>query len=421
MDLMTTVFEQSGNIIDAFTVFFLYERVLGKEQCRFKRYISLIIILAGVEAFYYLSNLCPTTLVYVIGGFVAFWALSFTFKGKMSIRFIISASYAVIGLASEMIALLLIKPFVESYEGDAYAYIAGVMISKLLALLIIVIATALLKRTSYVNHWKHTVSILLCQTMSLVILVMLTLFVVYKNDVFDPVIGVIDILIVMLNISFYFIIDKLAESEAAHLHEVMLQNDINLQQRKYQNITMQYKSMRSYVHDINKHLRTIQSMLTTSTSDAQSYLDQTIAELGSIYIFVNTGNLVVDVIISDLLTRAKQNSIELSYSIDFDNNTVKVDNYAYTTILGNIADNAFNAAMTLTHPLDRRIDVRIATDGCNLVTIMRNTYDKTRIPEIVEGIGLENIKKAVSSLGGIYNYTILSDGMFCITVSIPAY
>ena len=99
------------------------------------------------------------------------------------------------------------------------------------------------------------------------------------------------------------------------------------------------------------------------------------------------------------------------------NNKLDIDKYRFSIILGNILDNAFNAALKNSREDERYIKVKISTEEYMLIIIVENIYEG--MPnQIKKGYGIENTSNAVDELLGIYQ-TEIDEKKYKVVIMLP--
>ena len=180
-------------------------------------------------------------------------------------------------------------------------------------------------------------------------------------------------------------------------------------------------------HDLQKQLRLFQ--MTNQSAYIESYqkeLQKTIRDYDSLY---ETGNAVIDTLLSDAGLNCLSNGIQLICLLDgrdFD----FISPMDLCTIFGNALDNAIESARQIEDPEKRIIHVKVSRDNSFLILHFDNYYEhrlnwqdgelKTSKAEKKDhGYGLKSIRYAAQKYGGqVMNRT--QDGRFILTIIFPA-
>lgn len=147
-------------------------------------------------------------------------------------------------------------------------------------------------------------------------------------------------------------------------------------------------------------------------------------DLESRYCTINTGNLVIDAFVSNLLLQTKAQGITLHTNLKFDKATIPVNDYHLTIILGNLLDNALNACRG---QIGANIKVAVRTVDGTFTIHVANTYviaDPDKAPDdfekidFIHGYGLKNVKDSAEACGGFCVIHHEND-VYSATVIIP--
>lgn len=178
--------------------------------------------------------------------------------------------------------------------------------------------------------------------------------------------------ILFTNIVNYILFYNVLENEELRLQLSVQKEQIEFQRNKYEQLGAAYKNIRSFMHDTKKHLFYIENCVSEKKyDDIIPYSKQIMHDLESRYCTINTGNLVVDAFVSNLLLQVKTQGITLHTNLKFDNLTIPVNDYHLTIILGNLLDNALNAC---NGQIGAQIKVAIRTVDGTFTIHVANTY-----------------------------------------------
>ena len=158
--------------------------------------------------------------------------------------------------------------------------------------------------------------------------------------------------------------------------------------------------------------------------DIIPYSKEIMHDLESRYCTINTGNLVIDAFVSNLLLQTKAQGITLHTNLKFDKATIPVNDYHLTIILGNLLDNALNACRG---QIGANIKVAVRTVDGTFTIHVANTYviaDPDKAPDdfekidFIHGYGLKNVKDSAEACGGFCVINHEND-IYSATVIIP--
>lgn len=233
------------------------------------------------------------------------------------------------------------------------------------------------------------------------------------------------IFLLWINILNYIFICHITKGEQLKNENQLLTDQICYQKQKYEQLGAAYRNVRSFMHDTKKHLFYIEKCVTEERySEIIPYSKEMVQNLESRYCSINTGNLVIDAFISNLLLQTQKSGISLSTNLKIDHNLIPVNDYHLTIILGNLLDNALNACQGQS---DGKINISIQTIEDTFTIHITNTtlpnmsaYNTSNSDELdlIHGYGLKNIHTSVEHYHGIA--VVQEDNeIYSVTIIIP--
>lgn len=197
----------------------------------------------------------------------------------------------------------------------------------------------------------------------------------------------------------------------------------------YQEVQTLLTASRIERHEYRKHLQALQACLNLGLmDDAMQYLDR-ISEQNPQQEDLAIENPVLFSLINSKYALARAQGIQFSVNIDCDLTGIKIEPWDLNSILGNLLDNAMEAAaLDLQGP---RVNCKINDLQGEFVIIVQNNgplipeSDKARVFEAgfstrdgeSRGYGLYIVKNLVDSYRGVID--IISDSETKITVRLP--
>jgi len=204
---------------------------------------------------------------------------------------------------------------------------------------------------------------------------------------------------------------------------IQMEQQINYQKEKYDQLSNSYKQSRSFLHDIRKHFFTMQEYIHEErVSELSEYIEHSFGELEHIYAKYNTGNLVIDSFITNYAAMAAQRNIRFDAVLRIDKNRIPMKDYDLCVVLGNLLDNAITAS-TLAPTADRYIQITIETTKNDLFMIRQeNSMDSHETPlhsenPLDHGFGLKNIERTLEHYHGIMDYS--TEEVFRLFIRVP--
>ncbi len=186
------------------------------------------------------------------------------------------------------------------------------------------------------------------------------------------------------------------------------------------------KRLRALRHDMNNHIGVMKSLLETKQyEDLEGYLKSIYTDIEVVNDFVVVDNKVLSILLNSKKSKAKQERVEFDIiisSVDFSMN----DN-DMVSLLGNIIDNAVEAAVKVASDKYVMLNIRRMTDKVIIEcentyvekpTIENDQFITSKKEKDEHGIGLKNIKEIVNKYGG--KLIIDVNEFFKLRVEIPS-
>lgn len=407
-----TVISLIANVIDGITLVFFSEIIFGRKY-RINRNISILIIILGHIGCQLLqSRISAVILLYAIT-FVFMLALTYFYKGGFVKHFFVATGITVIGTAAEGIVFAVHNSMGE-VAGEGY--VVGLMASKAITLIIVSVIRVIIKKTKTFNDRRVSVFIFLCQTISVAVMFLLIYFMVNVPVKYYSILGGMSTLILLLNMCIYYMFDNISELASVNAERIKANDNLVKTEQQYKLITEKYKTVRSYIHDTNKHFSSIRRYLYEGKcNEAIEYIDRA-KEMDNIRNdFVNSGNVVIDALVNELKSKCVNKKILCNIDIAINNNDICIEAPDFSIVLGNLLDNAYNAVVVLSEEDDKKIDVKIFTQEEKIVIKVNNTCENA---DMTKGYGIQNIETVVDKYGGIY-YAEQADKSYFANVFIP--
>lgn len=225
----------------------------------------------------------------------------------------------------------------------------------------------------------------------------------FKNQI---ILSIVSVLLLLATLFVFFSFQANAQRESKLLLLQQEQDKIKTDITYYDILEKQNNNLRTYAHDAKNHLSAIKNLNTNPEIEIYiSKMTERLEEYGKV---CHSGNHTLDVIIDKYVTECDINDINFEFDIK-NNNLSGIDSYDIVTILGNLLDNAVEAAEQSQHKI-----VSIETDFRNnfSVIIVSNSCDKnpqfsnselpitTKSNKRLHGFGLKSVKKTVKKYDG---------------------
>lgn len=235
---------------------------------------------------------------------------------------------------------------------------------------------------------------------------------------------ILSIVLVAFLGSFVRYLHEKRRSEEMRLQEVLNQAYFkNLELKKQRD-----EDIRRLHHDMKNHLLAMENMAGTDKNRLTEYLGQLSARLEPYETLVETGNELLNGILSEKLALARSKDIDLEIQADC-SGLGFVSDTDLCTIFGNALDNAIEACENVEPKEDRAIRVKSEMLAGQFFITVTNSYagtvemngglpQTTKKDKAMHGIGIRSVKRALEKYSGTLSLHP-GDGKFTFTVVIP--
>ena len=217
------------------------------------------------------------------------------------------------------------------------------------------------------------------------------------------------------------------EAEIAKLK----QEQAEIVERDYQALRRTYADNAKLYHDLHNHIEAIyQCLIQGDNKEAVRYCEDLRTPVRQISQTVWTGDKALDYLISSKMALAEQEQIKTKVNIEYPHNT-NIRSVDLTTILGNLLDNALEAAQAAPDGL-RFLNLTIRRINAMLIIKVENGYGHdlkredgklltTKSNRAFHGWGLKSVQTAADRYDGTIS-TDDKDGIFqsVVTLSFQA-
>lgn len=231
-------------------------------------------------------------------------------------------------------------------------------------------------------------------------------------------------MVLMFSVLFYRLSrQREMESEIAQLK----QEQAEILERDYQALSRTYADNAKLYHDLHNHIETIYQCLTQGDiSEAVQYCEDLRTPVRAISQTIRTGDKAIDYLISSKLAIAEQEQIRTKVNIEYPHNT-NIRSVDLTSILGNLLDNALEAAKTAPESL-RFLNLTIRRINAMLIIKVQNGYGNppaqkngklltSKTDKAFHGWGLKSVQTAADRYDGTIS-TDYKEGVFQSVVTL---
>ncbi len=239
-----------------------------------------------------------------------------------------------------------------------------------------------------------------------------------------PLLFTVLIILIILCISLY---DKFLALVVENA-DYKIQSEISRLQENYAlQVEENLNALHSLRHDIKNHLIIIDGYASQKNCEKIHEYISSIGDRFKDASPIQTSSTAVSAILNEKYTLAQQKNISCKITCDFPD--LKIDDFTMITILGNLLDNAITAASKCTdgwlranlQQQDSILTITIDNNHAEEIHEKDGVFASTKTDKSdIHGIGIKNVRKAVSDLRGQIdiNYT---GSTFHIGIVLPNY
>ncbi|MGF9696871.1 MULTISPECIES: sensor histidine kinase [Paenibacillus] len=395
-------------LLMAFQVNFYFDSVLGK--FRRKRHRAIYFVLFIVLGYFYLASSLPPIVSSVVALLFIF-SLAQSYEVEFKIKLVFTVLYAVLITTVNFIAVYIIGVLDSTdyssldhfNEEHQWVFSKVMLLGCSMMFIVIQIVRLIAKRRSFTVHYRYYFLFLIVPTITIY---QINVASVYSEKNIFYVVSVLGSL--FLNVFIVYVFDSMVEKVQLAHENAQLQRQMDYQDANYEKTVHSFKNVKSIIHDINQQFLYIEECIKQNKLEAAGdHIKLTLNKIEGSYQRVNSGNLVIDALVTNTIALGQANGIKIDTRIGLHSQHIHIDRYDLCVVLGNMLDNAIEASKQVRHAEDRYILVSIhSTASALAIQIMNHveqklTHLKSEKPNPeYHGIGLTNIARMCEKYGG---------------------
>ena len=239
---------------------------------------------------------------------------------------------------------------------------------------------------------------------------------------------VLPYIVVVSNIVFVLLLIKLLKSIEEKSKLELINKKHDMEYNYYLNIKESQEKVRRIYHDINNHMTNIK-IIQNKNEQVDIYLDSIHKEISDFKNVFNTGNVILDIILSEKSRLCKSKNIYFLCNIYFSKCDF-IDMIDVSSVFSNLLDNAIEACEKIEDDADEKYIsikgtivksyyiIKCENSKINKVIIKNNKIISGKKDKYFHGIGIESIKSSLKKYDGELEIEN-EENKFISTIYIP--
>lgn len=393
-------------------VIFFFNSIFDKSTRKHNRFIYFIIfgLLDYLYLVVYMSPIISSTLALLV-----IFSVAQSYKVDMKTKITFSILYVVLLSIVNFISLYIFQTidlvdfssFDPSNEQDHSAFTKAILLGCIIMFAVNQIIRLIAKRRMFSLHYRYYILFLFVPIISIYQLNILTYYSEKNIYYFISILGFL-----FLNVMVVYIFDNIIDKFQVMHENAQLQHQMDYQDANYEKTVHSFKSIKRIIHDTNQQFLYIEECIKRNElAAAIEHIHLTLNKVEDAYHRVNTGNLVIDALVTNTLNIGQANGIRIDTKLTLFSQEVNIDRYDLCVVLGNMLDNAIEASKRVKMAEDRYMLIKIYSNESALIIHILNHMEsevahlqsQKSNPDF-HGIGLTNIARICDKYGG--NMTI---------------
>ena len=322
---------------------------------------------------------------------------------------------------------------VQFAVSNPYAYLSVCSFTKIVELFGIVVIQNAVKKRLHSKHayWSDWIKVLIFPASSLVVSVFLSRIILGETQ-FQRELAICLFVLLLVDIMSIYFLSHLEKTQIAIRENAILRQNLKLESEHIISLRENFTQQRKQTHDFYNQLAVLQGMAEKNVSPDifSEYLGKLLATKVPSVFYIDTHRTVVDVVLSQKVTLARQKDIDFQLQLENLSDFPLPDDI-FVVVLTNLIDNAIEACDKIFPTGDRYIKLTIKTTSATAwicienktstpVIIQDNQVQTTKGDPLLHGYGLKNVATLLTKYGGSYTLDFRDQEMlFCFYSTIP--
>ena len=421
-------------VLEAYLMFDFYKTFFSLRECFQKKYVNVAAVVTTAVCVRLVNTLDSST-INIVGMQVIYLSLLFVlFEGNIFKKIFCHLVALAIMMGSELLLMIVLSHpsniSMNYLEGQIRTYIILLGI-KTLAFILFTVTKRVAKNADNKMDIRSFMLYSVLPLGTLGIMVALG----YLNIEFDSsrfvqsLLIVCNMLVVIGNILIFYVFDKMTASKEQLRQQEVLITRMEMEEKRYEQIDSVNREHARLIHDIWHYMRTIGELAALKQNeDILDMLSELKIKVSDAETKVYCSNRMLNTILNEKKKEADENGIKMKiriaphFVIDY------VENMDLIAIMGNLLDNAMEAARQCEHGYIN-LELRVKNDTHFSVISIENNYVGeiiTKGNEIVtgktnktkHGHGIKNVDLIAQKYNG-YLQNVYGNGVFTTIVVLP--
>jgi len=243
----------------------------------------------------------------------------------------------------------------------------------------------------------------------------------------NSVIILISFLLLLSSISLLIIIYKILKNNKLQLEHELIREKVNLEYSYYMKIENNQEKVKQLYHDMKNHMICISNL--NNPNELEKYIENINIELRGMDNSFNTGNRIIDIIMSEKKAICIEKDVKFESFLDFSKLDF-IDMTDMCIIFSNALDNAIQACdrisdLSILKYISVKVTyvnsfciINIENSKVNDIVKKNNVVVTDKKDKFMHGIGITNIKNTVKKYDGEISINS-NDNKFTLTMMIP--